>query len=58
MQKNNGEYYTLPTPIFSYTKPSSGVKLTLNILLSMGCFDADINLTLHSTLQDSLRYEN
>ena len=50
------KYYTLPTPVFSYTKPSSGVHFILHILLSMGSFDTEIDLTLHETLRKSLRY--
>ena len=49
-------FYTLPTPVFSYTKPSNGAHFILHIMLSMGKFDTEIDLTLHSTLQESLRY--
>ena len=53
---SHGKYYTLPTPVFSYTKLSSGVQFLLHILLSMGSFDTKIDLTLHETLRESLRY--
>ena len=36
---SHGKYYTLTTPVFSYTKSSSGVYFLLHILLSMGSFD-------------------
>ena len=53
---SHGKYYTLPTPVFSYTKPSTGVQFILHIMLSLGKFDTEIDLTLHQTLRDSLRY--
>jgi hypothetical protein len=53
---SHGEYYTLPTPVFSYTKPSSGVNFLLHIMLSLGKFDTEIDLMLHSSIRNSLRY--
>ena len=52
----HGKYYTLPTPVFSYTKPSSGVQFLLHIMISLGSFDTEIDLTLHNSIRDSLRY--
>ena len=50
------QFYTLPTPVFSYTRPSNGAHFILHIMLSMGKFDTEIDLSLHPTLRDSLRY--
>ena len=49
-------FYTLPTPVFSYTKPSTGAHFILHIMLSMGKFDTEIDLTLCENLRESLRY--
>ena len=60
MKKNllvsHGPFYTLPTPVFSYTKPSNGAQFILHIMLSMGKFDTEIDLSLHASLRESLRY--
>ena len=53
---SHSRFYTLPTPVFSYTRPSNGAHFILHIMLSMGKFDTEIDLTLHSTLRESLRY--
>ena len=53
---SHGKFYTLPTPVFSYTKPSTGVQFILHILLSLGKFDTEIDLTLHCSLKESFRY--
>ena len=53
---SHGPYYTLPTPVFSYTKPSNGAQFILHIMLSMGKFDTEIDLSLHPSLRESLRY--
>lgn len=46
----------LPVPVFSYIKPTMGVQFLLHIMLSMGRFATEIDLTLHGSLRESLRY--
>ena len=46
----------LPIPVFSYIKPTMGSRFILHILLSMGEFDTEVDLLLHKTLRESLRY--
>ena len=53
---SHGQFYTLPTPVFSYTRPSNGAQFILHLMLSMGEFDTEIDLSLHSSLRESLRY--
>ena len=53
---SHGRHYVLPTPVFSYTKPSSGVHFLLHIMLSLGKFDTEIDLTLHPSIRTALRY--
>ena len=48
--------YHLPYPVFSYTKPTMGVQFLLHILLSLGHFDTDINLTTHASIRKCFRY--
>ena len=43
----------LPIPVFSYVKPTLGPRF---ILLSMGQFETEIDITLQTSLRDSLRY--
>ena len=58
--KNNllydDEYRHIPIPVFSYVKPTMGPRFILHILLSLGQFDTELDLILHPTLCDSLRY--
>ena len=42
----------LPVPVYSYITPSGGIKFLLHILLSMGRFSTEINLTVNSTLRE------
>ena len=53
---SHGPYYTLHTPVFSYTRPSNGAQFILHIMLSMGKFDTEIDLSLQGSLRDSLQY--
>ena len=46
----------LPVPVFTYIKPQMGHQFILHILLSLGRFETEADLTLHRTLRDSLRY--
>ena len=46
----------LPIPVFSYVKPTMGTRFILHILLSLGHFQTELDLLLHRTLRDSLRY--
>lgn len=46
----------LPIPVFSYVRPTMGPRFILHLMLSMGEFDTELDLILHRTLRDSLRY--
>ena len=46
----------LPIPVFSYIKPTTGFQFIHHILLSMGCFDTEIDLTLQPSLREAFRY--
>ena len=50
------EHRNLPIPVFSYVKPTLGPRFILHILLSMGQFETEIDLILHQSLRESLRY--
>ena len=52
----NDEYRHIPIPVFSYVKPTMGPRFILHILLSLGEFDTEMDLILHRTLRESLRY--
>ena len=49
-------YSNLPVPVYTFTRPSMGHQFILHILLSMGRFETEVDLTLHSSLRKSLRY--
>ena len=49
-------YKHLPVPVFSYIKPTTGMQFIHHILLSMGCFSTEIDLILHSSIRESMRY--
>ena len=53
---DNDDEDHLPVPVFSYIKPTMGVQFLLHILLSMGRFATEIDLTLQGSLRESLRY--
>ena len=46
----------LPIPVFSYIKPTTGFQFIHHILLSMGCYDTEIDLTLQPSLREAFRY--
>jgi predicted GIY-YIG superfamily endonuclease len=48
--------YHLPCPVFSYPKPTTGMQFILHILLSLGRFETEIDLTTHATIRDCFRY--
>jgi hypothetical protein len=48
----------LPTPVYSYTRPTCGHKFVMHILLSMGEFTTEAELMMHSSLRDCLRAAN
>ena len=45
----------LPVPVYSYVRPTSGHKFILHVLLSMGRFTTEVELTMHSSLRESFR---
>ena len=46
----------LPVPVFSFIKPTTGLQFAHNMLLSMGCFETEIDLIMHSTIREALRH--
>ena len=46
----------LPIPVYSYIKPTMGTQFILHLLLSMGHFATEIDLTLHENLREAFRY--
>ena len=46
----------LPVPVYNYTKPSLGAQFILHLLLSMGKFETEYDLTHHENLRECLRY--
>ena len=46
----------LPIPVFSYIIPTMGVSFVLHIMLSMGRFATKVDLTLHGSVRECLRY--
>ena len=46
----------LPVPVYSSPKPSMGHQFILHVLLSLGSFETEIDLTLQPSLRASLRY--
>lgn len=45
----------LPVPVFSYIKPTNPVQFLHHILLSMGHFSTEIDLTMHGSIRECLR---
>ena len=43
----------LPIPVFSYIKPTTGFQFIHHVLLSMGCFDTEVDLILHPSLREA-----
>ena len=50
--------YYLPVTLVSYTKPTVRIKCILRILLSLGSFELEIDLTTHGSIYECLWYEN
>ena len=46
----------LPIPVYSYLKPTLGVQFLHHVMLSLGQFATEIDLTMHPTIRESLRY--
>ena len=46
----------LPMPVFSCTKPTQGPSFLLHVLLSMGRFETEIDLTLHESVKACFCY--
>jgi hypothetical protein len=46
----------LPVPVFSYIRPNIGIQFIHHLLLSMGRFETEIDLILHPTVRETLRY--
>ena len=45
----------LPIPVFSYITPTMGTSFLLHIILSMGHFETEIDLTMHPNILECLR---
>lgn len=45
----------LPVPVYSYTRPTNGHKFILHVLLSMGHFTTEPDLTMHASLRECFR---
>ena len=41
----------LPIPVYSYLNPSMGVQFILHIMISMGHFATEIDMTLHASIR-------
>ena len=46
----------LPIPVTSQIKPTMGPRFILHIMLTLGEFDTELDLTCHRSLRDSLQY--
>ena len=46
----------LPVPVFSYTRPTNAVQFLLHLMLSLGRFSTEIDLTTHISIRECLRY--
>ena len=46
----------LPVPVYSYIKPTLGIQFIHHILLSMGRYATELDLIMHPSLRESLRY--
>ena len=53
---NDDEKEFLPIPVFSYIVPTMNTSFLLHIMLSMGRFETEIDIFLHGTLRECLRY--
>ena len=48
----------LPVPVFSYVKPTMNTQFILHILISLGHFETEADLTAHSSLREALPNAN
>jgi hypothetical protein len=55
---NDEQNEHLPIPVYSYIKPTMGTQFILHLLLSMGHFNTEIDLTLKENLRESFRCAN
>ena len=46
----------LPIPVYSFIQPTMGIQFVLHLMLSMGRFATELDLTLFPTIRESLRY--
>ena len=46
----------LPIPVYSYVKPTMGPRFLLHVMSSLGEFDTEVDLLLHHSIRESLRY--
>ena len=46
----------LPISVYSYLKPTLGVQFIHHVMLSLGRFATEIDLTMQPTIRESLRY--
>ena len=53
---DSGKDEHLPVPVYSYLKPTLGVQFIHHILISLGRFTTEIDLTMQSSIRESLRY--
>ena len=50
------EHEHLPCPVYSYLKPTAAHSFLHSIMLSMGEFDTEIDLKMHGSIREALRY--
>ena len=53
---DSGKDEHLPVPVYSYLKPTLGVQFIHHILISLGRFRTEIDLTMQPSIRESLRY--
>lgn len=46
----------LPIPIFSHVKPTTGIPFIMHILLSLGRFETEIDLTMHESVRKCFQH--
>ena len=46
----------IPAPVFSYIIPTMGMLFILHVILSIGRFETEIDLNLHESIREFLRY--
>ena len=53
---NDDDMEHLPIPVYSFIQPTVGVQFILHLMLSLGRFSTELDLTNHTTLREALRY--